>query len=522
MVQLQLGPEQIRSYRRLAYTPWHALAEFVDNSTQSYFDHKEELDRAYQVSDEVLEVSIVVSRDGTGMLRITDNAMGMSLEELQRALRVGVPPDNATGRSRYGMGMKTAACWFGEEWSVRTKRLGEDTEHEVTVDVETVASGNLELPYQSRDGRNPDDHYTILEIRRLNRTPVGRTLGKIKDYLRSMYRVDIRSGALRLVWQGERMQWEPDEAFVQAADGTYYRRDFAFDVDGKNVRGWVGVLERGSRAKAGFSILHSNRVVRGWPDSWRPTSIFGQEQGTNDLVNQRLTGEVHLDDFDVSHTKDDILWLGEEEERVEKKLQEECATYREFAARRRKGDQNAPSLSDLEVATAVRELESELSSSEMVDAITVEVIPPTDVIESAFAAVREAVDTSDPTFRATISTLTGPLEILGFLSHEPSPNDPYIASESTTPGRLMVIINMQHPHITQITGGSESLLVYLRHCVYDAIAEWQAWNRAATTDPDTIKILKDRLLRLQMEIQMHSPPSDEPVEDLVADQQSTQ
>lgn len=517
MVQLQLGPEQIRSYRRLAYTPWHALAEFVDNSTQSYFDHKEELDRVFRERGEALEVSIVVSRDD-GLIRVSDNAMGMSLDELQRGLRVGVPPENTSGRSRYGMGMKTAACWFGEEWSVRTKRLGDDTEHEVTVDVELVARGELELPYRSRGGRDPNEHYTILEIRRLNRTPVGRTLGKIKDYLRSMYRVDIRSETLLLVWQGERLHWEPDEAFVRAADGTYYRRDFSFDVDGKSVRGWVGVLERGSRAKAGFSILHSNRVVRGWPDSWRPTSIFGQEQGTNDLVNQRLTGEVHLDDFDVSHTKDDILWLGEEEERVERKLKDECAEYREFATRRRKGDRTSPPLGDLEVEIAVRELESELTSSEMVDAIAVEVIPPPDVVASAFAAVKEAVDTSDPTFRASIATQAGPLEILGFLSHEPSPNDPYVVSESTTPERVLVIINMQHPHIKEITGGSESLLVYLRHCVYDAIAEWQARNRASTIDPDTIKILKDKLLRLQMEIQMHNPALGEPEVELVAEE----
>ena len=36
-----IGPEIIRSYKRLSYTPWHALAEFIDNSTQSFFDNRE-------------------------------------------------------------------------------------------------------------------------------------------------------------------------------------------------------------------------------------------------------------------------------------------------------------------------------------------------------------------------------------------------------------------------------------------------------------------------------------------------
>jgi hypothetical protein len=61
---------------------------------------------------------------------------------------------------------------------------------------------------------------------------------------------------------------------------------------------------------------------------------------------------------------------------------------------------------------------------------------------------------------------------------------------------------MNHPHVQQVSG-SDGLLNYFRHCTYDAIAEWQARNRASTTDPDTIKLIKDRLLRLPMSIQMH-------------------
>ena len=33
----------------MSYKPWYAIAEFVDNSTQSYYDHKTELLRAYKL-----------------------------------------------------------------------------------------------------------------------------------------------------------------------------------------------------------------------------------------------------------------------------------------------------------------------------------------------------------------------------------------------------------------------------------------------------------------------------------------
>ena len=33
------------TYKNIRYDPWTAIAEFVDNSTQSYYDHKSSLMR---------------------------------------------------------------------------------------------------------------------------------------------------------------------------------------------------------------------------------------------------------------------------------------------------------------------------------------------------------------------------------------------------------------------------------------------------------------------------------------------
>ena len=38
--------------------------------------------------------------------------------------------------------MKMAACWYGDYWTIATKKLGETVEYTVTVDVEKVASGD--------------------------------------------------------------------------------------------------------------------------------------------------------------------------------------------------------------------------------------------------------------------------------------------------------------------------------------------------------------------------------------------
>jgi hypothetical protein len=499
-LQLELGLDVIRSYKRLAYTPWHALAEFIDNSTQSYFNHRADLDEAFKVEKEQLTVRVIYEKDEPGgLIRIADNAMGMSYEELTRALHVGLRPEITSGRSQFGMGMKTAACWLGNYWTIRTKRRGETVEHRVKVDVEAIAGGKSSLPYEKVEGKPKDAHYTVIEITELNRPFHGRTLGKIRDFLQSMYRQDLLGNSLVLEWQHERLGWmDIDAKLLVAKSGEKYKKDFNFNVDGKKVNGWVGILSRGSRAEAGFSILHGSRVIKGWPDSWRPQSLYGQIQGSNDLINQRLIGEVNLDDFEVSHTKDDILWMGEEEELVEEGLKKYCGDYANVAKTHRKAsDERGPS--ETETATAVDEFKRELESPEMVDRISLEDVPPPDVVETSLKGIVSAVGRRAERFKASIGHV---LEIRGYLEHL-SANDPYVVDDAPTEDELLVIINTAHPHWSQLKG-SEGVLNYLRHCTYDAVAEWQARKKTANLDPNTIKLLKDQLLRVPMLMEMHS------------------
>lgn len=501
-VQLELGLNVIRSYKRLAYTAWHALAEFVDNSTQAYFNNREVLDNEFSRTGDHLEVAIVYDRDGD-LIRISDNSIGMSDQDLAYALRVGATPAFSGGRSQFGMGMKTAACWLGDHWSVRTKKLGCTTEYTVEVDVDRVAEGNNDLPTTERTDLDPSDHYTVIEITRLNRKFHGRTLGKIRQFLESMYRVDLRDGTLRLRWQDALLTWEEsDDRFVQAADGSRYKKDFSFEVNGKLVRGWIGILDFGhaGRPQAGFSILRRGRVIRGFPENWRPQSIFGQLEGSNNLINQRITGEIHLDDFEVSHTKDDILWMDDEEAEVLEKLAEIARPYVAVARNRRRADmQSTAGPSSLEIKAAVEELQSELSSSELVDLIEIEDVPPPEVIHKAIEPVLESVDRRSPAFSAKV----GNLEVDGYLVGDGSPNDPYVAVDSTSDSRVIVVVNMRHPYISELVG-SEGMLNYLRHCTFDAIAEWQAYRKTTVLDGDTFKMLKDRLLRLPSQVQVHS------------------
>lgn len=495
-MKLVLGPDVLRSYKRLPYTPWHALAEFVDNSTQNYFDNREALDAAFATEDRSnLEVRIIYDKDN-GIIRISDNASGMDEADLTRALTVGLPPDDPSGRSRYGLGMKMAACWFGDRWSIVTKKLGETVEYTVEVDVEAVASGVADLKQSTVEGLAKSAHYTRIEITDLNRHPQGRTIGKIRDFLAGMYRLDIERGDLVLEWYGTALDPTVTWDFLKDSLGNPYRKEFSFEVNGKRAWGWAGVLNTGGRPKAGFAIIHQGRMVKTWPDAWHPQEIYGQFGGTNDLVNQRLVGEINLDNFDISHTKDDIHWFDDEEDKVQDELAKAVTDYRNLAKSTRK----APKINSVAIQAAAKALQAELESGEMKDLVEAD-LPAPDAIEADDRALLDETDTSNTDFSASLPYLGNKVEVLGVLDSTKSPHDPYVISESTVEDRVVVVINLNHPHVSSID--ENGLLNYFRHCTYDALAEWRATRQQAQLDPGTVKRLKDGFLRLEFEIEMH-------------------
>lgn len=121
--ELSVGPSAIDAYSRLSYTMWFALAEFVDNSTQSRLNYGEIVNELLKSEGQPLTVSIIHNRQ-TREITIEDNSIGMTKVDLIAALKIANPTIDSRGRSKYGMGMKTAACWIGAKWSVTTCEWG--------------------------------------------------------------------------------------------------------------------------------------------------------------------------------------------------------------------------------------------------------------------------------------------------------------------------------------------------------------------------------------------------------------
>lgn len=296
------------AFARLNYKPWYAISEFVDNAVQSALSNMD----ALRAADQNFRLNVEIDID-ENHIEIRDNAAGISVRDYARAFLPASPPPDTKGLSEFGLGMKAAASWFASQWSVRTTALGENVEREITFDIPTIVASNRDRLDAIERSAHASDHYTVLSLANLHVHPRGRTVGRIKDHLRSIYRVFLRDRLLELRVNGESLSYESPpilHALHHATpDGSpvEWRKDFDLDLgDGHRVRGWAAILARASVTNAGFSIFRRRRLIQGsYGEGYRPETVFGKP---NKFVYQRLIGELEVEGFAVSHTKDGIQW----------------------------------------------------------------------------------------------------------------------------------------------------------------------------------------------------------------------
>ncbi len=311
-VPIRPGVSVLSILRHLNYKIWFALAEFVDNAVQSYLSNKERLEALHGPAFR-LKVNINVENTAPSRIIVRDNAAGIAQRDFPRAFRPAAVPPDRSGLSEFGMGMKSAACWFAPCWSVRTKALGEAVERMVRFDVAKIVRDQLEELEIDEMPSMPSAHFTEITLDDPYHLPAGRTVGKIKDHLTDIYRVYVREGILELRLNSDPLEYTPPRIlvapYVRKPDNgsKEWRRDIRFDLGGGlSAHGFAGLMDPMNTNRSGFALFRRGRLIEGSGDEgYRPPFIFGQP---GNFRWRRLFGELHIEGFEVSHTKDGFRW----------------------------------------------------------------------------------------------------------------------------------------------------------------------------------------------------------------------
>ena len=489
VINIQPPVSVYATYRRLSYQPWYAIAEFVDNSTQNYYDHKHELDIALdKEGGRPFKIDIQYDSENNE-LQIYDNANGMDFSELQRAVMLNRPPVNNSGRCEYGMGLKTAACWFGKKWSIETTRLGATEKYTVSLDVDKLSHENSEKLIVNVAKLNQDEHYTIIKLFDLYKPLKGRTTQRIKDQLSSMYREDLRSEEMSILWNGSILNFDEAPIFEEVYnDGTRvkWKKNVEFKVSLENskevlhVKGWIGIRLPGSQRDAGFVLLRRGRVIVGGPErGYKPEEIFGQG---NSYSSQRLIGELKLDEWPVTQAKDAFDWSGGLEDKFIEVLKEHCKDYIQKAEGHREKTKKLTKAEMEVVAEETKRIfESKTFSSSVSAEISLPTVPiPQEIINRDLEKIEKI---SDGPIEINLTLPRGEWKFKLFWQNQLS-DAPWMSMEFPQENEIHIFLNADHPFFEPYLSNLNMISLIQKLVISLALAEKLARNISSNNKID--------------------------------------
>lgn len=499
VLNIQPKASVLSVFSRLNYKPWYAIAEFVDNSTQSFYNHEKEIEKKGIKS---VHIQIKYNFE-SNILTIIDDAYGMNLEEFSRAVQMDISPENKNGRNEFGMGLKTAASWFGNKWKVISTRYGDTNTYSTEVDIPALKANEQNTINISKTSCSPEEHGTVIIIEDITKKiDASRTKGKIIEILESMYRRDINSKKVNITFNDAPLFFEPYPC-LSFRERTW-KKDvkFEFDFDGKtyHVKGFVGILADGGFGKAGFALFRRERVIIGGVDmNYKPNEIFHQSQSP---ISHKLFGELDLDDFPVNQAKDGFVWDNGLETLFISHLKENIQEYINIAKLTNKEREKEEALSkktSLSVQEAVSSFVNNISQQNGNPSLFEAATSNSEALtEEALFKQFLQTENSKPTIISEAER-SYPIQINSLkkknfiVKWAIGNNDYWINVDDSKPDEVIVIININHSFFKPYSNNEEFKIVLEKFVIAFVVAE-----QLAKETSDSNGYIKASLIRNKM------------------------
>ena len=267
------------------YSTVEAIAELVDNCIDARLNEQKLL----------IEIEIFPDR-----ITIKDDASGMGEEELVNAMKLG-STNKQNKMGEFGLGLKTASIGLGKNVTIITKRKNDSSMYSITWDqdewIKSYESGKWEQKIKIEPAQK-DVHGTTIIIKELKTKYYPNLPSKIREVLGVRFSGFINNDDKILV-NGKECESPRTELINE------WTKDFDFDIDGHRVHGWIGVMKKRSPGKEhyGFNAYRRGRLIeQHLKVGFNPHPMLSN-----------LFGDLHLDDFSVTHNKrlflkDNDLW----------------------------------------------------------------------------------------------------------------------------------------------------------------------------------------------------------------------
>lgn len=147
MLDITPTPRILRTLGEIPFQIWQCIAELIDNSIDSFMseDMKVDDDRERTISVSWTNESAAAQNR---TIEINDNACGMSLEQLQNAVRAGYTSNDPIGNlGLFGMGFNISTARLGELTTIMSTRKGDNDWVGIEIDFQKlIKSKHFDAP----------------------------------------------------------------------------------------------------------------------------------------------------------------------------------------------------------------------------------------------------------------------------------------------------------------------------------------------------------------------------------------
>ena len=311
----QLSEKEITAYKKLKKSNTESFSRFIET-----------YGNLLEIKPEETTIFIRYNNDS---IEIWDNGLGMTLRELENALKLGAANDKKREPIRmrkgiFGMGLVLGILNIGWEFIIRTRSIFEEKEYLINIDTRQIETEVLKLDnigvdlFPSHDTNGPLKNYksgTYIQIRNLlekkHQPEIWRQeLGRI-------FSSDIENEGVKIIIidnsLGENIKLEPctpevidiiSESKVQLEPlNLVIEPEYGEYKEPIKIRGWLALrrVSASGSGRWGINTYYKGQLIEAFhndgPENngllpFNPHPTFG-----------RLCGEIHLDMCMPSFTK---------------------------------------------------------------------------------------------------------------------------------------------------------------------------------------------------------------------------
>lgn len=353
-VNLVPSPKLLRVLGHIEFENWQCLAELIDNAID-----------AINEAGGIGNIGVITpskkefDTSRTASVKVLDDGPGMSVEQLEKALKAGYSGNDPVSRlGLFGMGFNIATARLGSITEVRTSRKGDKYWNSVVIDFkEMEKAGNFIRPIRGvLEKANPDVHGTQVIITSLyDRVRTIRNQPKIKETLPRIYSPIILENKIGITIDGEPLRsrgfctWGGDRYVERDGEKIYAIKNIdkvlgkeffctncwewidtienpddistlvcphchevsKIKMKEKRVKGWIGVQRFYDEENYGIDLVRNGRVIEPLSKDlfyWKnPDNDEKVKEYVLDATHWggRIVGELHVDFVPLSSYQKD-------------------------------------------------------------------------------------------------------------------------------------------------------------------------------------------------------------------------